>query len=268
MPDQTQPMPPAQPPQGPQSQPTPGPAPQGPPPGPPLGPPHGPPQGPPQGPSAPHPAGPPAGYEPYQGPQPERRPGLWHQATATTGGRVATAVALVLSGLLLLGILAGGVFAIARVGDRFVERRENVGRLQDGQQGMRGPMGRPDGDDAPGRGNGNGLGRGNGNGNGNGMMGDGVLPRLGAVSHGEFTITGADGKPVVMTLQRGAVTSASATSVAVRSDDNFAKTYVVNDQTRVLPGGSAAALAKGSQVVVLARKDGGVAVQIRSYRVG
>ena len=100
------------------------------------------------------------------------------------------------------------------------------------------------------------------------MMGDGMLPRLGAVSHGEFTITGADGKPVVMTIQRGAVTSASATSVAVRSEDNFAKTYVVNDQTRVLPSGSAANLAKGSQVVVLARKDGSVAVQIRSYRVG
>ncbi len=189
---------------------------------------------------------------------------------ATTGGRVATAIALVLSGLLLLGVMAAGVFAIARLGDRFVERRENVGQLQDGRQGMRGPMGRPDADDAPGatatataterqRA---------GRGNGNGMMGDGVLPRLGAVSHGEFTITGADGKPVVMTIQRGAVTSASATSVAVRSEDNFAKTYVVNDQTRVLPGGSAADLAKGSQVVVLARKDGSVAVQIRSYRVG
>jgi len=158
------------------------------------------------------------------------------------------------------------VFAIARLGDRFVERRQNVGQLQDGRQGMRGPMGRPDADDAPGRGNGNGNGLGRGN--GNGMMGDGVLPRLGAVSHGEFTITGADGKPVVMTIQRGAVTSASATSVAVRSEDNFAKTYVVNDQTRVLPSGSAADLAKGSQVVVLARKDGSVAVQIRSYRSG
>lgn len=262
MPDQTEPMPPAQPPQRPQSPPTPGPAPLGPQ----QGPPPGPRQEPPHGPSGP----PAAGYEPYQGQQPARRPGLWHQATATTGGRVATAIALVLSGLLLLGVLAAGVFALVRVGDRFVERRENVGQLQDGQQGMRGPMGRPDGDDAPGQGqgNGNGNGLGRGNGNGNGMMGDGMLPRLGAVSHGEFTITGADGKPVVMTIQRGAVTSASATSVAVKSEDNFAKTYVVNDQTRVLPSGSAADLAKGSQVVVLARKDGSVAVQIRSYRLG
>jgi hypothetical protein len=160
------------------------------------------------------------------------------------------------------------VFAIARVGDRFVERRENVGQLQDGRQGMPGPMGRQDGDDAPGNGNGNGNGKGLGRGNGNGMMGDGILPRLGAVSHGELTITGADGKPMVMTIQRGVVTSASATSVAVRSEDSFAKTYVVNDQTRVLPSGSAANLAKGSQVVVLARKDGSVAVQIRSYRLG
>ena len=267
MPDQTQPMPPAQPPQGPPAQPPAGPAPQGPSQGPPQGPPQRPPHGPPQGPSVPHPAGSPApGYEPYQGQQPARRPGLWHQATATTGGRVATAIALVLSGLLLLGLLAAGVFAIARLGDRFVERRQNVGQLQDGRQGMRGPMGRPDADDAPGRGNGNGNGLGRGN--GNGMMGDGVLPRLGAVSHGEFTITGADGKPVVVTIQRGSVTSASATSVVVRSEDNFAKRYVVNGQTRILPSGSAADLAKGSQVVVLARKDGSVAVQIRSYRSG
>ena len=70
-------------------------------------------------------------------------------------------------------------------------------------------------------------------------QGAGQLGRLGGVEHGEFTVTGADGKAVVMTLQRGEVTSASATSVAVRSDDGFAQTYVVNDQTRVGRGAAA-----------------------------
>ena len=178
-----------------------------------------------------------------------RRPGLWGQATSTTGGRIATAVALGLTGLMLLGLLAVGIFAIARAGDRWGDRRESVSQLRDGR-GM-GPGSRFDddlGDRGPGMG-----------------PGAGQLGRVGGVEHGEFTVTGTDGKAVVMTLQRGEVTSASATSVAVRSSDGFAQTYVVNDQTRV-GRGAAAGLNAGDDVVVLARKEGKVAVQIRLDR--
>jgi hypothetical protein len=158
-------------------------------------------------------------------------------------------VALALTGLMLLGVLAVGIFAIARAGDRWGDRRESVAQLRDGR-GM-GPGGRLGGD----------LGdRGGGMGPGAGQLG-----RLGGVEHGEFTVTGSDGKTVVMTLQRGEVTSASATSVAVRSSDGFARTYAVNDQTRVAPG-TGAGLDAGDDVVVLARKEGKVAVQIRPDR--
>ena len=103
---------------------------------------------------------------------------------------------------------------------------------------------------------------GTGQGDGGMMRGNGLLGRLGGVQHGEFTVTGSDGKAVVMTVQRGAVTAASATSVSVRSTDGFSQTYAVNTATRV-SGGSAAQLGKDDQVVVLARKADRVAVQIR-----
>ena len=54
---------------------------------------------------------------------------------------------------------------------------------------------------------------------------------LGNVQHGEFTVQ-QDGKAVVMTLQRGTVTKSSATSVTVKSDDDFTGTYVLSDDTR------------------------------------
>ena len=84
---------------------------------------------------------------------------MWSQATSTTGGKVATTVALVMTGVLLLGLLAVGVFAAARIGDRLEERRGNVANVPDGWPDMR-PRG--DGDDAPRRGNGNGMPRGSG----------------------------------------------------------------------------------------------------------
>jgi hypothetical protein len=237
MPDQTQPMPPAQPPHAQPSHPQP---------------PH--PQPPPQG------GWPPPGQaQPPYGPAP-RRPGLWHQATSTTGGKVATGIAIALAGVLLLGVLAVGAFGVSRAvglwgdhGQRVSERGFGPGsRLDDGDR-----MGPGTG---PRSGPGNGIGQGNGL--GGGMMRDGALGRLGRVQHGEVTVTGSDGKAVVMTVQRGTVTAASTTSVSVRSDDGYAQTYAVNSSTRVR-GSSATQPQKDDQVVVLARKADKVATQIR-----
>ena len=231
MPDQTQPMPPAQPPRAQPSHPQP------------------PPQGGWQPPGQPY------------GPPPPRRPGLWHQATSTTGGKVATGIAIALAGVLLLGVLAVGVFGVSRAvglwghhGQQVSERGFGPGnRLDDGNR-----MG-------PGMGPRSGLGNGNGQGNGLGggmMRGDGVLGQLGRVQHGEVTVTGSDGKAVVMTVQRGTVTAASATSLSVRSDDGYAQSYAVNSSTRVR-GAAATQPQKDDQVVVLARKADKVATQIR-----
>jgi hypothetical protein len=184
-----------------------------------------------------------------------RRPGLWKQATSTTGGKVATTIAFVLAGLLLLGVMATSIFAIARFADRGEPGRENIAQLREGMR-----------DGMPGL-----RQRGNGQGNGGKLRGDGVFPGLGMlgtmgrVQHGEFTATGTDGSPVVLLVQRGTVTSASATSVAVRSADGFAQTYAVNSSTR-LSGGSAASLVAGDEVVVVARKEGRVALQIVQVR--
>jgi hypothetical protein len=173
---------------------------------------------------------------------------------------IATVVALGLTGLLLLGMLAFGIFAVARVGDRMDDRRQAVSDLRSDRWDLGDPGERMGPGDR-----GNGMGQG-GRGSDGLPGGNGLLRRLGGVEHGEFTVTGADGKAVVMTVQRGAVTAASATSLAVRSDDGFAQTYVVNAATRVLRG-AAADLAAGDDVVVVARKEGKVAVQVwRSAR--
>jgi hypothetical protein len=152
---------------------------------------------------------------------------------------------------MLLGVMAVGLFALARVADLGDERRERVAQRGDEGFGERGPgmgprMGRGGNDPRDGQG-----------------IGGGLLGRLGNVQHGELTVTGSDGKAVVMTVQRGAVTAASATSVSVRSADGFSQTYAVNASTRVA-GGSAAALEKGDPVMVLARKDDRVAVLVRA----
>ena len=195
-------------------------------------------------------------------PPPPGRPNLWRQATSTTGGKVAVIVAACLVALLLLGMVGAAALVTARViaGHR-QDRIENIvgGRSDDqlppGQRKkLQRQMPMPD---LPGDRNGNGLGKGNGL---------GPLMRgaqaLGNVQHGEFTVQGTDGKSTVMTLQRGTVTTASATSVAVKSDDGFTATYAVDSSTR----GAATTLAKGDSVLVLAQKSGAKAVMIRATR--
>jgi hypothetical protein len=52
------------------------------------------------------------------------------------------------------------------------------------------------------------------------------------VLHGTFTVQGQSG-PTTMTVQRGTITAASATSVTVTSSDGFAATYVISSSTVV-----------------------------------
>ncbi|HEY7717976.1 MAG TPA: hypothetical protein VH915_04400 [Pedococcus sp.] len=170
-------------------------------------------------------------------------------------------VALLLTGVLLLTVLAVGVFAVAR----FVDRDDRRGPVAERREEMRELMpGMPRRGDGDGQGNRQGQGDRQGKGQGNRLErlpGMGLPGAMGRVQHGEYTVTGTDGKPVTLLVQRGAVTSASATSLAVRSDDGFAATYTVNDSTR-LTVDSAADLKAGDEVLVMARKDGRVALQV------
>lgn len=240
---------------------------------PPAGPPSGrPPVGPPGGPVWPA-AGGPAG-------PPPRRPGLWRQATSTTGGLIAVIVAAALTTLLVLGTVgAVGLFAVRAAhhdGNARIERAGMDGPgLPPGQQRKLDRM--PQGPGAPGRqGNGPGDDQNDGDGpdglggqGGPGGMGNGMggLMRgamgLGAVQHGEFTVQ-QNGTAVVMTVQRGTVTKASATSVTVKSDDNFTATYTLGTDTR----GRTGALAVGDSVLVVAEKDGAKAVLVTAARKG
>lgn len=217
--------------------------------------------------------------DPQHRPQASRRQrlvGAWGEAVGTRGGRLATGVAVTLVALLLLGGLAAGAFALgAQWGERGrgpVAGARGGGGPEHGRDGGRGGDKRDradkgDKDDRTDKGDKGGKddrahqdGRNERGGEpgGPGPLAPGLLSDL---LHGEFTTTGGDGSRVVMTVQVGQVTAASATSVAVRSSDGFSGSYRVEAQTRV-PGGGAARLRAGDEVVVVARKETSTAVLV------
>jgi hypothetical protein len=61
----------------------------------------------------------------------------------------------------------------------------------------------------------------------------GPLRKLGSVLHGEFVVPGSDGTFQTVHVQRGNVTAVSATSITVKSEDGFTKSYTVNPETLV-----------------------------------
>lgn len=216
---------------------------------------------PPQSAPAPSAPGGPAGPPPYAAGPGGPRPSFWRRATSTTGGLVALVVAAVLVVLLLVGAAGAAAFAVGRGLNHHGEAR--VGQVHPGRgngmgPGMRGPGERGLGEQhqlGPQQ-RGNGMG---GNGGGSLLGGAGAL---GAVEHGEFTVTGSGGTPTTMTLQRGTVTAASATSLSVRSTDGFTATYALDSSTRT----PARTVANGDSVLVVAQKQGSKAVLVRLTR--
>ncbi len=185
-----------------------------------------------------------------QPPRPPKKPNLFRQATSTTGGTIALIVAAGLALLLVLGVAGVGAVAVARTVAGHHDRTGRMEQMHDqGQGGV--PPGLQRRLD---RGNGAQPGRGMGS-----MMGG--LGALGDVQHGEFTAQDAAGASVVMTVQRGTVTAASASSVSVRSADGFTATYAVDGSTR-----GATTWTKGDSVLVVAQKAGAKAVLIRAAR--
>lgn len=221
----------------------------------------------PVGPGGPGGPGTTGGYAP--GGPPPKRPGLWRQATSTTGGTIAVIVAGCLVALMVLALMGvAGLVAVRAI--RHDDRGARIERLADGNAlppGQQKKLDRlPKAPEVP-RGQGNGKGNGQG-GMGNGM-GNGLGPLmreatgLGNVQHGEFTVED-NGKATVMTLQRGEVTKASATSITVKSADNFTATYAIGTDTR----GRTANLQVGDSVLVVAEKTGGKAVLVTGTRKG
>jgi hypothetical protein len=86
---------------------------------------------------------------------------------------------------------------------------------------------------------------------------------LRTVLHGTFTVQGTSG-PTEVTLQRGTVTAASATSVTVASSDGFSATYAITSTTLVKRD---RATVTGDKLVVgdtaVVRASGGTATVVR-----
>jgi hypothetical protein len=98
--------------------------------------------------------------------------------------------------------------------------------------------------------------------NGRGRGGPGV--GLGGALHGEFTTKKAGGGYQTMAMQLGDVTAVSASSLTVKSEDGFSRTYGVNDDTLVNAGNDGIADVKtGDKVHVLALVTGGSANAVR-----
>ena len=204
---------------------------------------------------------------------------LWGEATATTGSRIALAVAAVLGVIVL-------VAGIGLVGSFVVHRLDRAGVVfgsDDDDRSRLGDDGRERSGDTPfgnnGRGRGNGNGRSDGQGrsghDGNSGMGNhglgnngsngralggaaGSLRGLGTILHGEFTTT-LTGEPAVMLFQVGEVTETTeGESMTVRSADDFEATYTLDDTTTtsVIP-------AEGDRVRVVAAEDGNTAVLVQ-----
>jgi hypothetical protein len=80
---------------------------------------------------------------------------------------------------------------------------------------------------------------------------------LGGVLHGEFTAPKPGGGFQTVDVQRGEVTSVSGSSITVKSDDGFTKTYTVDNNTLVNAGNNGIAdVAKGDTVQIVAIKSG------------
>jgi hypothetical protein len=78
--------------------------------------------------------------------------------------------------------------------------------------------------------------------------------------HGEMTVRARDGAFRTIATQLGDVTAITATSVTVRSEDGFVRTYVRDAKTKVADG-----VAAGTNVRVMALVENGVARAVRVH---
>jgi hypothetical protein len=176
-----------------------------------------------------------------------RPPSLWDQATSTRGGRWAVAIAIV--AICLLVATAAAALAASARQDRAA--LTNASADADGQAKAK---------DKDKSNNGKGQASGQGNGDLNSIPG-----RLGGTLHGEVTRpSAAGGGTETLLVQTGEVTASSDTSLTVRSTDGFTETYAVAPTTTVRGPAKAAGLVVGTQVTVVATKDGKSALLVAS----
>lgn len=134
-------------------------------------------------------------------------------------------------------------------------------------RGMDGPRGNDPRQDGPGghgprEGHGPQEGQGPREGHGpreHGPGGPGMHGPQADVLHSEGVIEDADGNFVTVRMQEGDVTAVSATSITVKSADDYTSTYVINDETTTERDGEDAAPKVGDAVHIRATVTGGTA---------
>lgn len=89
---------------------------------------------------------------------------------------------------------------------------------------------------------------------GGGILGPGI--GLGGALHGTAVVKTRDGSFETVAAQRGTVTAVSATSISVKSDDQYQATYVIDKNTVVNGVDNVTDVKKGDNVAVVATVDG------------
>jgi hypothetical protein len=90
-----------------------------------------------------------------------------------------------------------------------------------------------------------------------GGFGDVLGGDVDGILHGEVVLSKEGGGTQTVLVQRGAVTSVSATGVTVKSTDGFTTAYAVNGDTKVKADENAiGSVAKNEEVLVVAPKSG------------
>lgn len=96
--------------------------------------------------------------------------------------------------------------------------------------------------------------------------GPGGVPGMGSLLHGEHVVETPDGDYVEIAVQNGQITAVSATSITVRSEDGYSRTYTINADTKIRvdrAGADAGALAVDRPARLVA-DSAGVALRIGS----
>lgn len=164
---------------------------------------------------------------------------LWREATATSGATLATFLALALATVMFFAVATTAVVLAIRQdhrGTSMVQARSGPVRLNG--QGGGTAVDRP------------------------GTRATGPVGLRGA-QHGQLT----EGNGTTYLVQRGEVTSASSSSLSVRSTDGYTGTYAVTSGTRFV-GASSGVPSKGATVYVVATRDGDRAITVRTARTG
>lgn len=81
--------------------------------------------------------------------------------------------------------------------------------------------------------------------------------------HGEFVVRNPEGGYRTLAVQRGEATSVENSSITVRSEDGFLRTYAVTGDTKVNRDGKISDIKQGEEVGVMARVEGGNATAVR-----